>query len=268
MSAQPATATPLPDDLARLRADNLALRDRVAELEGLNEFLQQVNDSLNEGNITLTESLVLALDARDAYTAGHSLAVAVYSRDIAIEIGMPECSVHRIYLAGLVHDIGKIAVSDAVLLKPGKLTAQEFDEIKKHPVVGAEILAPAQGFDDILGAVRHHHERIDGGGYPDGLKGDSIPLVARILAVSDAYNAMTSARPYRQAMPVAKARSILEEHKGRQHDVKLVDAFARVLDAHDDQYAVAKGPEFLGQQALLDVLARYTVPTECMRLVA
>jgi HD-GYP domain-containing protein (c-di-GMP phosphodiesterase class II) len=271
--AEPLRAVPLPepagaDELATLRAELATARDELTRVRDERDFLQMVNDSLNEGNLTLVESLVLALEARDPYTAGHSLAVAVYARDTSSEIGLPECSVHREYLAGLVHDIGKNAVPDHVLLKPGALTDEEFAHIRKHPEVGEGILRPAQGFDDVLGAVRHHHERIDGRGYPDGLEGAAIPLVARVLAVADTWNAMTSKRAYRDAMPLEKARSILLENRGSQHDGDIVDAFLRVLDAHDEEYALARGPQFATQQNLIEVLAQFTMPAECMRRIA
>ncbi len=219
---------------------------------------RDLNDSLEDANLCLTESLVNALDARDPYSAGHSIAVAVYARDIGIEIGLPPLRVQRLYLAGLLHDIGKIAVPDAVLGKPAALTDEEFDEIKKHPVVGEEILAPNRHFADILPAVRHHHERIDGQGYPDGLGDDAIPLEARIIAVADAYNAMTSNRPYRDAMSPELARRILRQNQGVQHDGFLVAAFERVLDAHPPAYALATSHHFAAAAQLGKVMGERT----------
>lgn len=217
---------------------------------------RDLNDSLEDANLSLTESLVNALDARDPYSAGHSVAVAVYARDIAVEVGLEPYRVQRMYLAGLLHDVGKIAVPDAVLRKPAALTDAEFAEIEKHPVVGEQILAPAAHFTDILPAVRHHHERIDGKGYPDGLADDQIPLDARIIAVADAYNAMTSDRPYRDAMVPAIACRILVQNQGIQHDPFIVAAFERVLAARDGDYANGKGPDFATSQALSELLAR------------
>lgn len=205
---------------------------------------RDLNDSLEDANLSLTRSLVNALDARDPYSGGHSVAVAVYSRDIAVEIGLAPAKVERMYLAGLLHDVGKIAVPDAILSKPAALTDEEFEEIKKHSVAGEQILAPARQFKDILPAVRHHHERIDGQGYPDGLRDEEIPLEARIIAVADAYNAMTSQRPYRDAMEPELACRILKQNRGMQHDPYLVDALHRVLEDRDHDYAVAIGYEF------------------------
>jgi HD-GYP domain-containing protein (c-di-GMP phosphodiesterase class II) len=182
------------------------------------------------------------------------VAVAVYSRDIAVEIGLDPLRVGRIYLAGLLHDIGKIAVPDAILRKPAALTDEEFEEIKKHPVVGEQILAPSKHFADVIPAVRHHHERMDGKGYPDGLTDEKIPLEARILAVADAYNAMTSDRPYRDAMQPELAIRILEQNQGMQHDPFLVVAFKRVLQSRHHDYAIAVGPDFATAQVMSQII--------------
>jgi putative nucleotidyltransferase with HDIG domain len=214
---------------------------------------RELNEQLESANLSLTESLVNALDARDPYSAGHSVAVAVYARDLAREIGLDEAQVQRTYLAGLLHDIGKIAVPDAVLRKPAALSVEEFEEIRLHPAIGEQILAPSEHLQDVLPGVRHHHERIDGKGYPDQLRDAEIPLQARIIAVADAYNAMTSDRPYRDAMHPELAQRILVQNQGMQHDPFLVSAFRRVLAARDADYAIARGPEF-ATSALLDEL--------------
>lgn len=214
----------------------------------------RLNATLEQTNLELTESLVNALDARDPYSAGHSVAVAVYARDIASEMGLSERDVQRVYFSGLLHDIGKIAVSDAVLRKPAALTDEEFREIERHPVVGATILSPSKMLQELLPGVRHHHERMDGRGYPDRLVGESIPLDARILAVADAYNAMTSSRPYRDAMPPELAIKILVQNQGTQHDTYIVSTFIRVLEARDADYAVARGGEFASSLNLVEAL--------------
>ena len=215
---------------------------------------RELNDSLEEANLSLTESLVNALDARDRYSAGHSLAVAVYARDIALEIGLDHQRAQRIYLAGLLHDIGKIAVPDAVLRKPSALTDEEYEEIKKHAVIGEQILAPSSHFSDILPAVRHHHERIDGHGYPDGLRDDSIPLDARVVAVADTYNALTSSRPHRDAMAPDLVMKILHQNQGVQHDGYLVAALERVLAARPAAYALGTSSEFATSARLGELL--------------
>lgn len=213
-----------------------------------------LNAELEDANLSLTESLVNALDARDPYSAGHSIAVAVYSRDLAIEIGLPPDQVRRTYLAGLLHDIGKIAVPDAILSKPAALTDQEYEEIQLHPEVGARILAPSEHMQDVLPGVRHHHERIDGKGYPSRLRDAEIPLQARIIAVADAYNAMTSDRPYRDAMHPELAQRILIQNQGMQHDPFLVSAFRRVLAVRSADYSLACGPEFGVAARLRDLM--------------
>ena len=148
----------------------------------------------------LPKDLIATLDARDRYTAGHSAAVAVYARDIASRMALSEDSSARASV-GLVHDIGKIGLPAGLLEKPGALTLDERREMQRHSEIGERILGNVDTYPEIAGIVRHHHERVDGQGYPDGLAEDAIPLLSRIIAVADAYNAMTSDRPYRDAMP-------------------------------------------------------------------
>jgi HD-GYP domain-containing protein (c-di-GMP phosphodiesterase class II) len=181
--------------------------------------------------IKVVRALVNAIEAKDTYTCGHSERVALYGRALAKEIGLETDDCDRIYLAGLLHDIGKIGVSDKTLHKPGRLTPEEFEEVKKHPDKGWSILNDLDQLRYVLPGVVHHHERIDGAGYPDGLAGDAIPLDGRILAVADAYDAMTSNRPYRDGMPVEKAYSILNEGAGTQWDARLIEAFNRIRPA-------------------------------------
>ena len=148
-------------------------------------------------NLSFAVALVTALEASDAYTAGHSRAVAIYSRDIARRMGlsMEECD--RAFLCGLVHDIGKVGLPPSLLGKDGPLTLDERRQMQQHSAIGERILREVAEYDDIATIVRHHHERIDGEGYPDGICGDEIPFMSRVIAVADAYNAMTSHRPYR-----------------------------------------------------------------------
>jgi putative nucleotidyltransferase with HDIG domain len=172
-------------------------------------------------------ALAYALEAKDIYTSGHSQRVAESAVAIAKEMGMPPDSISKIQLAGLVHDIGKIGVKESVLNKVGKLTDDEFEHIKAHCEIGEHILTPIVEDEEILKAVRHHHERYNGKGYPDGLSGEQIPLGARILAVADAYDAMTSERPYRKAMSDETACTEIERGKGTQFDTEVADAFLR-----------------------------------------
>lgn len=178
----------------------------------------------------VVKSLVRSLEARDQYTCGHSDRVASLSRLIAEEMGCSKGQVDRLYVAGLLHDIGKVGIPDSVLNKPGRLTDEEFEIIKTHPVVGYDILKNLRQFEFVLPAVRHHHEEMSGRGYPDGLVGEEIPLDARIMAVADAYDAMTSNRPYRMGMSFETAEAILETNRGPQWDPHVLDAFFRRRD--------------------------------------
>lgn len=187
-----------------------------------NSSLLREKEQLVEGAI---RSLVNAIDAKDSYTCGHSDRVAEYARIIALAMQQDDEFCRQIYMTGLLHDVGKIGVPDHVLQKPGRLTTDEFDQIKEHPAIGHDILKHLCDFDYVLPGVLHHHESVDGSGYPAGLQGDEIPLMARILAVADAYDAMTSDRPYRDGMPSQKAARIIFEGAGRQWDARCVEAF-------------------------------------------
>ncbi len=175
-------------------------------------------------------TLVNALDTKDKYTCGHSDRVAQIAKAIAIQYGLTEEECQKIYLAGLLHDIGKIGVRDDVLSKPGKLTVQEFDEIKLHPVLGYEILKHLNQLQHVLPGVLFHHESWDGTGYPHQLDKEDIPLAARILAVADAYDAMTSDRPYRKGLPLEKAEQILRDGRAQQWDPAIVDTFFDIIE--------------------------------------
>ena len=183
-------------------------------------------------------ALTGSLDAKDRYTRGHSERVAILGRDLALAIGLTEQQADRIRLTGTLHDIGKIGVPDAVLCKPGRLTDEEFEAIKRHPVLGYDILRGIPTLDDVLPGVRHHHERWDGMGYPDGLAGEDIPLVARILAVADTFDAMSSNRAYRDARPREFVLKVIGEEKGKQFDPDIAEAMLTLdLSAYDAMMA-------------------------------
>src|SRR5205085_8690768 len=166
----------------------------------------EANDQLERANLSFATALVATLEARDEYTAGHSAAVAGYARDIAGRMGLSEDEQQLAHLCGLVHDIGKVGLPPGLLEKPGALTLDERRQMEEHAAIGERILANVDDYQEIANIVRHHHERVDGNGYPDALFGDKIPLISRVIAVADAYNAMTSDRPYRDAMPSRVAR--------------------------------------------------------------
>jgi putative nucleotidyltransferase with HDIG domain len=196
-------------------------------------------------NLSFATALVATLDARDQYTAGHSAAVAVYARDIARRLGLTDQQQGLAHLCGLVHDIGKIGLQAGLLEKPGPLSPEERRQMEEHVVIGERILAKVNDYSEIAEIVRHHHERIDGRGYPDSLVGDEIPVIARIIAVADAYNAMTSQRPYREAMPSGVARVRMARGVGTQFDTAVVAAFEAVLVHATEGYRCGRGKDFI-----------------------
>jgi HD domain len=206
--------------------------------------LTEVNATLARANLSFAEGLIATLDARDRYTAGHSAAVAIYSRDIARRMDLPGELQEKAYLCGMVHDIGKIGLPAGLLEKPGALTLEERRQMQEHSAIGEHILMRVDTYADIAKIVRWHHERVDGEGYPDRLSGDTIPLLSRIIAVADAYNAMTSDRPYRDAMPSRVARHRLAQAVESQFDTSVVAAFEAILAGADEEYRTGHSPEF------------------------
>ena len=206
--------------------------------------LSDANATLERANLQFAAALIATLDARDQYTAGHSAAVAIYSRDIAERMGLSAEIREQAYLCGLVHDIGKIGLPPGLLEKPGALTLEERRHMQEHSAIGERILAHVDEYSEISTIVRHHHERIDGQGYPDGLADELIPLVSRIIAVADAYNAMTSNRPYRDAMPSRVARLRLAQAVDSQFDTGVVAAFEAILASADENYRLARRADF------------------------
>ena len=177
--------------------------------------------------VGLTRSLTSALDAKDAYTFGHSERVARIAVELGDELGLQEEELNDIYLAGLLHDIGKIGVPDALLAKVGPLEAEEMERVRQHVTIGYHILADLQPLRNLLPGVLYHHERVDGRGYPEGLAGENIPMLARILAVADAFDAMSTQRSYRSALPPAEVEAILKKGAGTQWDARVIEAFFR-----------------------------------------
>jgi putative nucleotidyltransferase with HDIG domain len=224
--------------------------------------LGAVNHRLERASLSFATALVAALDARDRYTAGHSAAVAVYARDIAARLGLSDEAQQLAHLCGLVHDIGKVGLPAGLLEKRGPLTLEERRKMQEHSVIGERILANVDDYAEIARVVRHHHERVDGNGYPDGLKADEIPLLSRIIAVADAYNAMTSGRPYRDAMPTRVARFRLAQAVESQFDTAIVAAFEAVLAGAGSSYLAGASADFAieaqRQPALLEPPAAST----------
>jgi diguanylate cyclase (GGDEF)-like protein/putative nucleotidyltransferase with HDIG domain len=197
-----------------------------------------------ESEVALATILILAeaVDIRDTGTARHCHSVARFASAMAEEMGLPPAAVERLRLAGMLHDVGKIGVPDAILRKPGRLTPEEWEEMKRHPEIGARILSTT-AFEDIRGWILAHHERVDGKGYPKGLPPEEIPMEARILAVADAFEAMTADRPYRASIGAEAARKELRRHAGTQFDSEVVDAFLRWLERRPAEEAVGPAPE-------------------------
>jgi putative nucleotidyltransferase with HDIG domain len=208
------------------------------------EALGSAYARLARANLSFATALVATLDARDRYTAGHSAAVAIYARDIAARMGLSERHQDLAHVCGLVHDVGKIGLHASLLEKPGALNLEERRQMEQHSVIGERILKNVDDYSEIASIVRHHHERVDGLGYPDGLRGDEIPLLSRVLAVADAYNAMTSDRPYRDAMPSRVARLRLAQGVEGQFDIAVVAAFEAILASAAEDYRLGRGPEF------------------------
>lgn len=203
----------------------------AAELE---EFIRRLKLAAAENNelfLGTARALASAIDAKDPYTRGHSVRVNRYSVILARYHGLSEEEIRDIHVASLLHDVGKIGVDDAILKKPGKLTPEEFEVMKQHTVIGANIMAPIRQMQRLLPGLRSHHERWAGGGYPDGLAGDGIPQMARIIAVADSFDAMTTERPYQKAMSFEAALARLNELKGSGFDVDIVASFNRAYAA-------------------------------------
>ena len=204
----------------RLRRSKTGVSDRAADL------LCRDLDHTASG-FSMLNALVTAVDNKDRYTRRHSEDVLAYSLRIAEQMGLDEATRHTLQVAALLHDVGKIGIPDAILRKPGKLTSEEFQAVQQHPLMGAVIVGAVPGFEYALDVVRHHHERWDGWGYPFGFRGEETPFLARLVAVADAFSAMTTDRPYRKGMPQEKALSILREGAGTQWDPKCVQALLR-----------------------------------------
>ena len=220
--------------------------EQVLELEYLHRHLKQEvsrQTKLAEERLASSQRLfgetVMALaktiDAKDAYTRGHSQRVGRYARHITYKLGWPDEEQQKIYFMGLLHDIGKIGVPEAIINKPDKLTDEEYDKIKQHTVIGSEILSLVAEFPELTIGARAHHERFDGKGYPDGIAGQEIPVYARIIAVADAYDAMTSKRSYRDVLPQNVVRAEIMKGRGSQFDPQFADVMVQIID-EDEEY--------------------------------
>lgn len=224
-----------------------AIVDWVIKWFKLGKEKEQLSLEVNEKNLKVEklsyqamETLAHTIDAKDNYTSGHSTRVAKYAREIAKRMGKDEKTQNSIYFMGLLHDIGKIGIKDDIINKPGRLTEEEFFNIKRHSTIGYDILRDMSEVSDIEKSARWHHERYDGTGYPDGLKGEEIPEYARIICVADAYDAMTSKRSYRDSMPQAKVRDEITKGRGTQFDPRIADVILTIID-EDKEFRLREG---------------------------
>src|SRR5262245_6978899 len=214
---------------------NASLERKVAERT---VELEAKNRELRTAYLSTVRALSEAVDAKDPYTRGHSERVGVYASRIARELGCKRPFIERIYLAGPLHDIGKLGVHDAIIGKPDRLTPAEYALMKRHPEIGARILEPVAFLADIVPCVRHHHEWYDGSplGYPERLKSDAIPYPSRIILVADTVEAMTSDRPYRRALPLERVVDEIQRFRGTQFDPAAADAFLRIAEREEEAF--------------------------------
>jgi response regulator RpfG family c-di-GMP phosphodiesterase len=231
------------------REQNFRLQDMNKNLESkVRERTKQLvakHQELRRAYVQTVGALAEAVDAKDAYTRGHSERVGVYASKIARGMGFAKEFIERVYIAGLLHDVGKIGIRDAVITKPDRLSPEEYEEIKAHPEIGARILEPVDFLRDVAPCVRHHHEWYDGSsrGYPSRLRGDQIPLPSRIILVADTVEAMTSDRPYRDALPLDYVYTELTKYSGSQFDPLVVDACVRIL-SDEGEHFIRKDQKF------------------------
>jgi len=223
-------------------------QEAIQSLEQFNAELTTANQSIKQINDELFLTLAKIFDARDPYVGGHAAQVATYAVAIGTELGLPPEEVEILRQSGYLHDIGKIAIPEALLHKPAKLTAEEYEQLKEHTTIGADFIATSQGLRHLAPFIRHHHERWDGRGYPDGLTATEIPLEARILNVCDSVEAMASDRPYHRALSTDQIIAEVQRCSGTQFDPAVAEAFVRVAERDVPQFIVNSARKVTGQQ--------------------
>ncbi|MBR3255663.1 MAG: HD domain-containing protein [Clostridia bacterium] len=217
------------DQLLLLIESAIKSIEQMREIRKINDELSDTYEELEKAYLEIIETLRFAVEAKDTYTRGHSDRVSAYSVLIGEKLGLSEEDIKTLKIGGLFHDIGKIGIPDSILLKEAKLTDDEYSQIKNHPTIGAHILSKVSYFKDMLPIVKHHHEKYDGTGYPSRLKGEEIPYLARIAAVADSFDAMTSKRSYRNSMSLDVVIEEIERCRGTQFDPQIADVFLEVL---------------------------------------
>ena len=218
------------DQLLLLIESGIKSIKQMQEIKRINDELEETNEKLEQAYLESVQTLRYTVEAKDTYTRGHSDRVSEFSVLIGKKLGLPEEQLKILRIGGLFHDIGKIGIPDSILQKETKLTDDEYSEIKNHPSIGAHILGAASIFKDIIPIVKHHHERYDGRGYPSGLAGENIPYLARIAAVADTFDAMTSKRSYRDALDLQYVKDEFERCKGTQFDPQIAEVFINILN--------------------------------------
>ena len=218
------------DQLLLLIESGIKSIKQMQEIKRINDELEETNEKLEQAYLESVQTLRYKVEAKDTYTRGHSDRVSEFSVLIGKKLGLPEEQLKILRIGGLFLDIGKIGIPDSILQKEAKLTDDEYSEIKNHPSIGAHILGAASIFKDIIPIVKHHHERYDGRGYPSGLAGEDIPYLARITAVADTFDAMTSKRSYRDALDLQYVKDEFERCKGTQFDPQIAKVFINILN--------------------------------------
>lgn len=223
------------DQLLLLIESGIKAIAQMKLIKNINDELKITYDKLETAYLETIELLRYTVEAKDTYTRGHSDRVSAYSVLIGKNLGLPEEDLKKLKIGGLFHDIGKIGIPDHILLKTTKLDDSEYSEIKNHPSIGAHILSNATIFTDIIPIVKHHHERFDGNGYPGKLKGEEIPYLARITAIADSFDAMTSKRSYRDSLSLDIVKAEFEKNSGTQFDPDICKVFLDILDNQSDE---------------------------------
>lgn len=218
------------DQLLLLIESGIKAIEQMNLIKDINKELTETNNKLEKAYLETIETLRFTVEAKDTYTRGHSDRVSEYSVLLGKHLGLSEDDIHLLRIGGLFHDIGKIGVPDSILLKTSRLTDDEYSEIKNHPKIGAQILSNATVFEKAIPIVKHHHERYDGFGYPEKLSGENIPYLARIAAIADSFDAMTSRRTYRDSLPLDVVIDEIRKNKGTQFDPNIADKFLDILN--------------------------------------
>jgi putative nucleotidyltransferase with HDIG domain len=218
------------DEIAQLGAN---FNDMAGSIEALVRRLKKALRQNQELFLETIQTLAAAIDAKDPYTHGHSERVSSYAMAIARHLDLTQEEVFRVRIAAILHDVGKLGIRDGILNKPGGLSEEEFAIMRQHPAIGAQIMSPISTLKDIIPGIRNHHETWDGTGYPDHLKGENIPMVARIIGVADTFDAMTTSRPYQKAMTLDFVLSKIRSMSGTRFDPEVIDAFLAAVESGD-----------------------------------